>query len=235
MDMANNSTPEFTESTQTAVDACWRRIGVSGDRSCAKLEQHVHCRNCPVQSAAARSLLERPAPEEYQRDWTVHFAQPAACLDSAMSSVVIFRLGSERFALPTKSCLEVITARQVHSLPHRSDGVLLGVANVRGELVICVSLSVLMSVATPDHTNSSDPVSSPKRLLVVGWPEGPIAFLADEVLGVHRHRVEDSKPPPATVAQARVRFTTGILTWNGHTVGILDDELLRRAINRRIA
>jgi chemotaxis-related protein WspD len=232
MDTASNSA---LESTATAVDACWSRIGVSGDRSCAQLEQHVHCRNCPVQSAAARSLLERPAPEDYRRDWTVHFAQPTPSLDSPMSSVVIFRLGPERFALPTKSCLEVSTARQIHSLPLRSDGVLLGVASVRGELVVCVSLSALLSVATPGHTDSADPVSAPKRLLVMGCPEGPIAFLADEVLSVYRHRVEDSKPPPATVAQARVRFTKGVLTWNGHTVGILDDESLRRAINRRIA
>jgi chemotaxis-related protein WspD len=222
-------------SNDPAVTACWSRIGVSGDRSCGQLAQHVHCRNCPVQAAAARSLLERLAPQDYQHDWTVHFAQPVPSLDAEMSSVVIFRIGSEWFALPTKSCLEVITARPIHSLPHRSDGVLLGVANVRGELVVCVSLSVLLGVATPGAGDAVGTVSSSKRLLVVGWLEGPIAFLAEEVLSVYRHRVEDAKQPPATVAQARVRFTKAVLSWNGRSVGILDDELLRRAINRRIA
>jgi chemotaxis-related protein WspD len=238
MHTANNSTAVSSDtavSGDTAVDACWSRIGVSGDRSCALLAQHVHCRNCPIQSAAARSLLERPAPQDYQRDWTVHFAQPEPNLDSNMSSVVIFRVGLEWFALPTKSCLEVITARPIHSLPLRSDGVLLGVANVRGELVVCVSLSVLLSVATPGAGDVAGTVTSPKRLLVVGWPEGPIAFLAEEVLSVHRHRVEDSKQAPTTVAQARVRFTKAVLSWDGRSVGILDDDLLRRAINRRIA
>ena len=34
-------------------DACWRRIGVAGDRTCPELAQHVHCRNCPVYAGAA--------------------------------------------------------------------------------------------------------------------------------------------------------------------------------------
>jgi chemotaxis-related protein WspD len=152
-----------------------------------------------------------------------------------MSSVVIFRVGPEWFALPTKSCLEVITARPIHSLPLRSDGVLLGVANVRGELVVCVCLAALLNVATPGAGNVAGSVTSPNRLLVVSWPEGPIALLATEVSSVYRHRLEDSQQAPATVAQARIRFTKAVLSWDGRTVGVLDDELLRRAINRRIA
>jgi len=40
-------------------EACWRRIGVSGDRSCPELAQHVHCRNCPVYAGAAQRLPAR--------------------------------------------------------------------------------------------------------------------------------------------------------------------------------
>ncbi len=36
-----------------SVDDCWNRIGVRGDRSCPKLAEHIHCRNCPVHAAAA--------------------------------------------------------------------------------------------------------------------------------------------------------------------------------------
>ena len=38
-----------------------------GDRSCPELLSCVHCRNCPVYSAAGRSLLEREAT--HVRDW----------------------------------------------------------------------------------------------------------------------------------------------------------------------
>ncbi len=43
---------------------CWNRIGVNGDRSCPELTSFVHCRNCPVFAAAARSFFDRPAPED---------------------------------------------------------------------------------------------------------------------------------------------------------------------------
>ena len=44
---------------QPAVDDCWNRIGVFGDKSCPRLERHIHCRNCEVYGAAAIALLDR--------------------------------------------------------------------------------------------------------------------------------------------------------------------------------
>ena len=42
-----------SDGTAASINDCWNRIGVRGDASCPELEQHVHCRNCPVYSAAA--------------------------------------------------------------------------------------------------------------------------------------------------------------------------------------
>ena len=52
------------------ADACWNRIGVQGDRSCPRLMEAVHCRNCPVFSAAGQQLFQREAPPEYLDEWT---------------------------------------------------------------------------------------------------------------------------------------------------------------------
>ena len=49
---------------------CWNQIGVSGDRSCPELETFIHCRNCPVFAAAARTFFDRPAPEGYLAGWS---------------------------------------------------------------------------------------------------------------------------------------------------------------------
>src|ERR1700733_11671904 len=49
---------------------CWNHIGVAGDRSCPELETFIHCRNCPVFSAAARTFFDRPAPEGYLAGWS---------------------------------------------------------------------------------------------------------------------------------------------------------------------
>ena len=43
-----------------AFDDCWNRIGISGDRSCPELVQHVLCRNCPVFEAGTPGVLRSP-------------------------------------------------------------------------------------------------------------------------------------------------------------------------------
>src|SRR5437588_4360 len=39
------------------IDDCWNRIGIGGDRTCPELAVHIHCRSCPVFSAAARRVV----------------------------------------------------------------------------------------------------------------------------------------------------------------------------------
>ncbi|MCB2511750.1 hypothetical protein KQ696_15470, partial [Listeria monocytogenes] len=46
--------------TQQVAD-CWTRIGVHGDKSCERLAEHGHCRNCEGYAAAATYLLDRIA------------------------------------------------------------------------------------------------------------------------------------------------------------------------------
>jgi chemotaxis-related protein WspD len=120
------------------LDDCWNRIGVRGDGSCPELKQYVHCHNCPVFSAGAADMLDADAPDSYFVDRTAHFAEPAPIEKSATRSVVIFRVDSEWLALSTSVVVEVANLRTIHSLPHRSNGVVLGLASVRGELLVCV-------------------------------------------------------------------------------------------------
>lgn len=123
-----------------AIGDCWNRIGVRGDGSCPELRQYVHCRNCPVYSAGAATLLDADVPASYCADRTAHFAEPVATEDGETQSVVIFRVASEWLALPTAVVVEVSNLLPIHSLPHRRNGVVLGLASVRGELLVCVSL-----------------------------------------------------------------------------------------------
>src|SRR5262245_23179704 len=56
--------------------ACWRTIGVRGDHSCPELAEHVHCRNCPVYSAAALTVLDGELSEQAVRERSAHLAVP---------------------------------------------------------------------------------------------------------------------------------------------------------------
>jgi chemotaxis-related protein WspD len=142
---------------------------------------------------------------------------------------MVFRLGAEWFALRTQVCVEVASMRPIHSLPHRRNGAVLGLASVRGELVVCISLAVIMGL------ERRLPAVGPQRLLEIGWKEGAVALPVDEVNGVHRFRAEDFTPTPATVSQAQARYTQALVASGNRTIGFLDDERLRDAINRNLA
>lgn len=140
-----------TESPLPApVHDCWRTIGVQGNGTCAELDKFVHCRNCPVFSSAALQLLDRPLWPEYLQERTRHYAEGRRPAAPVRLSMLVFRLGAEWLALPTVACEEIVERRFIHSLPHRRNGIVLGLVNVRGELVVCVSLARLLGQASAD-------------------------------------------------------------------------------------
>lgn len=129
------------------IRACWNEIGVKGNGTCPELQKVIHCRNCPVYSKAGVQLLDRPLLPGYRRAWTEHFAQKRKLAAPARRSALLFRINAEWLALPTPAFQEVAERRPVHSLPHRRQGIVLGLVNVRGELLICVSLGRLLGLA----------------------------------------------------------------------------------------
>jgi chemotaxis-related protein WspD len=218
---------------QVSVNDCWSRIGVSGDGSCPELQHHFHCRNCPVYSAAGAQLLERSLLPDYRRDWALHFARPKQTITAGEISVVLFRLGTEWLGLPTDSFQEVAEMRKIHTIPHRRKGVLLGIVNVRGELVLCVALDKILGLSRTTEKSGDRAVY--ERLLVASAESRRIAFPVDEVHGVHRFNADALRDPPATLSKSGASYTLGVLPWNGKLTICLDAELLFPALNESIA
>jgi len=231
-----NDRPTITPgSTRSVINDCWNTIGVRGDASCPELAQHVHCRNCPVYSAAAVGLLDGDLPAKYLADWMSHYAQEKPVEAHDTHSVVIFRIGAEWLALPTSLCTEVATRRAMHSLPHRRSGVVLGVANMRGELLVCVSLSQVLGLAKAAESQRETPRTGHQRLLVIHCDGSRTAFPVDEVYGLHRFQARELQEVPATVAKATATYTRAILAWQNTSVGLLDGPLLLYTLNRSLA
>jgi chemotaxis-related protein WspD len=218
-----------------AVVDCWNTIGVRGDSSCPKLIEFVHCRNCPVYATAAKHLLDIELPPEYLSRWTLHVAreQPAADPDSL--SVVLFRLETEWFALRTTVFAEIVGNRSIHSIPHRRDGVVLGLANVRGELLPCVSLRDVLGLAHSLEAVERDGRRvSAMRLLVLEQDGTRIVCPADEVQGTQRYQPRDLLDVPTTISKAAPPYTKAVLLWQGKPVGMLDDQVLFNSVNRSL-
>jgi chemotaxis-related protein WspD len=218
-----------------AVKDCWNKIGVRGDGSCPELARYVHCRNCPVYFAGAVALLDRPAPADYLAQWTSHFAVPEQAQESETHSAVIFRIGAEWLALPTQVVSEVTNTLTIHSLPHRRNGVVIGLANVRGELVVCASLAHVLGVGPAAEANHNKTHIQHARLLVIRWEDVRMVCPVDEVHGIHRFQSRELREVPTTIVKAATSYSKAILSWDNHSVGLLNEERLFSMLKRSIA
>ena len=219
---------------EPAIDTCWNRIGVHGDATCQELLTHVHCHNCPVYSRGALALLDRARVHDLA-EATRLFAADKQELARGAHSAFLFRVGGEWLGVATSVVDEVADLRMIHSLPHRRSGVVLGLANVRGELLVCVSLAQLLGIeeAAPE-LQPRERRQALRRLLVVRERGLRLAFPVDEVHGTQRYADSELQPAPSTVARATAAYSRAVLPWEGHAVGLLDDELLFHSLNRNL-
>jgi chemotaxis-related protein WspD len=219
------------------INACWRRIGVQGDRSCPRLTQAIHCRNCPILSAAGQQLFRREAPSQYMEEWTQRIAQADTTTDIEELSIVVFRIGAEWLAFETRGVAEVVEMRPIHRVPHRSDRLLLGLANIRGELLLCVSLRELLRIEEACEEQHDDPAShiaAKKRLLVVERKGNRWVFPVDEVDGVDRTDARSLEVLPRTVDKSDSFYSQAIFSHKDGKVGMLSLERIFEALEKII-
>jgi chemotaxis-related protein WspD len=216
---------------EPGVNDCWNRIGVQGDRSCPELARCTHCRNCHVYCAAGRRLLDKPVSPTESDFWTEYHARPPELTGSEFQSFTLFRVCQERFAIPTLRCVRVAKMRAIHRIPHRASAAILGIANIHGELIICVSLAALLNL----NSSGRPPGFKEGKLLVTQWRDGPIAFEVDELEGVQQVAATQLNALPATVAQAKARCTRGMLSIGERTIGVLDEALLETTVMQSLA
>ncbi|WP_081466464.1 chemotaxis protein CheW [Collimonas fungivorans] len=226
---------DYQTDTMALIDDCWNRIGVRGDSSCERLALHIDCRNCPVHARAAAELLDRLQLDGGSDGWLEPGEEPQQD-DADLHSLLLFRIGEEWLALPTALLEEITELRSVHRLPHRQNAVVLGITNIRGALVTCVSLAAMLGIGD----SSSDSKASARqellrRMLIVRHNGQTTAFTADEVHGTLRVAASARQPVPTTLIRATGHFTDAVIQWNGHSVGLLDQELLFHTLDRSLA
>jgi chemotaxis-related protein WspD len=179
-------------------------------------------------------LFDRELPLDYLEEWTHTLAQPSAQTSQVGQtlSVMIFRLGSERFALPVSILQEVTRPVPVHTLPHRTTDLFLGLVNHRGEILPCVSLSQFLQVEMPiDPTYSR---LNLRRMMVIGSIDSRWVFPVDEVYRVHRMNSDELQDPPVVVTQASQAYTAGMIDWHDEKVNYLDAGFLLDSLDRRL-
>jgi chemotaxis-related protein WspD len=224
-------------------DQCWNRIGVRGDRSCPRLDEAVHCRNCPIFSAAGQQLFERQAPPQYLDEWTRRIAEQDAAAAVESKSAIVFRIAGEWLAFETRDVVEVVEMRPIHRVPHRSNKLLLGLVNIRGELHLCGSLRELLGVEETGERSQGNPPegaqapstsTAKERLLVVERDGNRWVFPVDEVEGVHRIDARAFEDLPHTVAKGAGCFSSAVFPLKDRKIGMLSQERLFQALEKTV-
>lgn len=213
---------------------CYRLIGVDGDRSCPQLAELGHCRHCPMFAEHGRKLFEQEIPAAALGEWTDVLARPLEERAPGTVSVVVFQVADEWLAVGTAALQEVAEMRPVHFVPHRSNRIFRGLANINGELLLAVSLADLLGVAE-SAASTSAAADATARLLVLNAAGTRFVMTADDIHGIFALTPGDLHDAPVTLAKAPTTLTRYVFHLQEHEVGLLDEEKLAQALARSLA
>jgi chemotaxis-related protein WspD len=208
---------------------CWRTIGTAGDLSCPELVQHVHCRNCPVLSAAANGIRQREMPEGYADAALASVALPVP-IPPKLETALFFKLAQEWMALDTDCVEEIAPKKPIHRIAHRA-GLVAGLVNVRGQLLLAVHLGTLLEVSVGSGQRFAE---SDQRIVVIRHAGERWAFVADEVKGVVSFDSEQRVPIPATASPVLLGVTRGTVAWDDTRVTLLACDALFDLLRQRV-
>lgn len=204
---------------------CWQTEGVYGNASCDLLKTIAHCRRCPEYSKSGRNLLDREIPESFIKEWLEGLSIPQNETLAESQSYLVFRLRNEWLALRTIFFEEALEKRTIHSIPFKSNKLLLGLANINGELILCVDPAEMLDLTKSDKETDA-------YMMVVSNGKDRYVFPVDEIKGIFPIMPESIKKPPTTISRAGISFTMGICIIDESEIGIIEAEKMFIALER---
>jgi chemotaxis-related protein WspD len=111
-------------------------------------------------------------------------------------------------------------------VPRGRSNTLLGLANIRGELLVCVALDRVLGLEKIRLEKPNSKRALYRRMVVAGREDSRFVFPVEEVHGIHWFDPKELKKVPSTVAKVRATYIKGLLLWQNKSVGCLNDQLL---------
>lgn len=188
------------------------------------------------QSDAILRLLDQPITPEELRAGTELAASPAISRGRQDVRLLLLRIGDEIAAIPAMQLRRATLAVRPTPIPHRSGGVLRGMCNIRGELVLCADLHRLLGM--PPRASAGPPAegsADSRRIVVIGKADDSWAFEVDALMGVENVDRAEFRSPPVTVAFALADFTSAVADIGGRTVTILDGDRILAGFKAALA
>jgi len=138
----------------------------------------------------------------------------------------ILKVGNEHLAWPTCSAQVLLGSRPIHSIPHRKQAVLKGIAAISGKLTTCLSLAGLLDIKT-------DKTVEKQNILLISHQKAPWGMLIDQIDNhIHFHD-DDIQALPSTLAQSNC-YSRGMLAWQNKHIPLLDEALVIAGFERAL-
>ncbi len=193
------------------------------------MSEHAVPGSNPASAPAANGeailrLLNRPVSSADLEASSRLAAHPGDSSDGRSARFLLFRIGAEAAALPAQALRRVTPVARPSPIPHRTTGVLRGVCNIRGELVLCADLHRLLGLPARDAAPHPDLSTDLRRMVVMGPADDSWAFEVDALLGVESADPGVFRAAPATVGYSIADFTIGVTDIGGRCVTVLNGE-----------
>ena len=163
-------------------------------------------------SGAILQLLDRPVSDADLAAGADLAAQPAAARGTRRMGLLMFRVGDESAAVPATLLRRVTPIARTRPIPHVRTGVLRGICNIRGELLLCADLHRLLGLPPRKNPESTANESSDRRRMVVLGPaDNSWAFEVDAIISIAYIDPAGIRPAPVTVEFAMGSYTSGLV------------------------
>jgi chemotaxis signal transduction protein len=169
-------------------------------------------------------LLDKPVSLQDLAAGAEDAAATADSLARGTVGVLLFKLGDETLAIPAKALRRITTHTRTSPIPRRTGGILRGLCNIRGELVLCADIRRMLGLPTRDSEEKSAEGPDSRRMVVIGPADASWVFEADCLVGVERIDPGALIPAPMTVEHAIGAFVSGLAEVGGSRVTVLDAD-----------
>lgn len=163
-----------------------------------------------VEAAFGPSVSAEAAPERRER-----------VRGNVQEQHILFMLAGSEYGVPLLNVTEVSRPLPITPVPNTPDWVM-GVANLRGDIVSVVDLRRFLGIGESDHPPTTRILVSQAR------PEEiTVGLVVDRVRGVRFLTADEIKPPAGPIADRVAGYLRGVCEHDGRTLAILDfDKLL---------
>ncbi len=139
--------------------------------------------------------------------------------------LLLFRLGEEWYAVKVSDVREIYQEYAVTSIPC-VPGFILGVVNIRGEIISVTDVAVLMGL---DGDGESDDEEA--SAIVIQNEEATTAMVVDEIGDIVEVPVDGVEPPLSIIDKAQAEYVAGSVYIDGRLIGLFNTATILTPID----